>query len=195
VMALEQQGVKPGDGEVLVTGASGGVGGVAIAILSQLGFRVIASTGRVHEEGYLRDLGAAEVIDRRVLSEPGKPLQKERWAGAVDSVGSTTLANVCATTRYGGVVTACGLAQGMDFPVTVAPFILRAVSLIGIDSVMAPVERRRAAWDRLRTLDQSKLEAICREIQLDEVIECAPRLLAGEVRGRMIVNTGSSQSL
>lgn len=195
VMALEQQGVRPGDGEVLVTGASGGVGGVAIAILSQLGFRVIASTGRVHEEGYLRDLGAAEVIDRRVLSEPGKPLQKERWAGAVDSVGSTTLANVCATTRYGGVVTACGLAQGMDFPVTVAPFILRAVSLIGIDSVMAPVERRRAAWDRLKTLDQSKLEALCQEIQLDEVIECAPRLLAGEVRGRMIVNTGSGQSL
>lgn len=195
VMALEQQGVRPGDGEVLVTGASGGVGGVAIAILSQLGFRVIASTGRVHEEGYLRELGAAEVIDRRVLSEPGKPLQKERWAGAVDSVGSTTLANVCATTRYGGVVTACGLAQGMDFPVTVAPFILRAVSLIGIDSVMAPVERRRAAWDRLKTLDQSKLEALCQEIQLDEVIECAPRLLAGEVRGRMIVNTGSGQSL
>jgi acrylyl-CoA reductase (NADPH) len=195
VMALEQQGVKPGDGEVLVTGASGGVGGVATAILSQLGFRVIASTGRVHEEGYLRDLGAAEVMDRRVLSEPGKPLQKERWAGAVDSVGSTTLANVCATTRYGGVVTACGLAQGMDFPVTVAPFILRAVSLIGIDSVMAPVERRRVAWDRLKTLDQSKLEAICQEIQLDEVIECAPRLLAGEVRGRMIVNTGSGQSL
>ncbi len=189
VLALEKHGLAPGDGEVLVTGAAGGVGSVAIAILSKLGYRVVASTGRAAEASYLRSLGAAEVIDRAQLSAPGKPLGKERWAGAVDSVGSHTLANVCATTRYRGAVAACGLAQGMDFPATVAPFILRGVTLYGIDSVMAPRALRLEAWSRLaRDLDPNKLDAITREIGLDEAIGAARDVLAGKVRGRLVVN-------
>ena len=189
VMALERHGLRPGAGDVLVTGASGGVGSVAIAILSHLGHRVVASTGRPAEADYLRTLGAAEVIDRSVLGAPGKPLQKERWAGVVDTVGATTLANACAGTRYRGTVTACGLAGGMDFPATVAPFILRGVTLVGIDSVMAPVEERREAWARLaRDLDLAKLAAITREIGLGEAVPAASEVLAGKVRGRLVVD-------
>lgn len=164
VMALEAQGLKPGAGEVLVTGASGGVGSVAVALLSKLGYEVVAATGKAEEEGYLRQLGARTVIDRSSLSAPGKPLQKERWAGVVDAVGSHTLANACAQTRYGGAVAACGLAQGADLPASVMPFILRGVSLLGVDSVMAPLERRQRAWQRLaRDLDLSLLETIDRK--------------------------------
>ncbi len=190
VLALEQQGLRPGDGEVLVTGASGGVGSVATAILAHLGYRVVASTGKAGEAAFLTALGAAEVIDRQTLSEPGKPLQKERWAAVVDCVGSHTLANACAQTRYGGVVTACGLAQGMDFPASVAPFILRAVRLIGIDSVMAPRAAREQAWARLaRDLPADKLALItAAEIGLDEVIAMAGELMAGRVRGRVVVD-------
>jgi acrylyl-CoA reductase (NADPH) len=191
-MALQEQGVKSGDGEVLVTGASGGVGSVAISILSSWGYRVVASTGKLAEADYLRKLGAADIIDRAELSTPGKPLQKERWAGVVDSVGSHTLVNAVAQARYGGVVTACGLAQGLDFPASVAPFILRGVRLIGIDSVMAPKARRIAAWDRLaRDLDTAKLEAITSEIGLSEAIARAPDILAGKVRGRLVVNVNA----
>jgi acrylyl-CoA reductase (NADPH) len=175
-----------------VTGASGGVGSIAIAILAGWGYRVVASTGKLAEADYLTSLGAAEVIDRATLSAPGKPLQKERWAGVVDSVGSYTLANAVAQTRYGGVVTACGLAQGMDFPASVAPFILRGVRLIGIDSVMAPLPKRVAAWERLANeLDPSKLAAITREVGLAEAISLAPELLAGKLRGRLVVNTNA----
>ena len=189
VIALQDAGLEPTDGDVLVTGASGGVGSVAVALLAGLGFRVVASTGRTAEEPYLLDLGAAEVVDRAALSTPGKPLQKERWAGAVDSVGSHTLANVCAQMRYGGVVTACGLAQGMDFPASVAPFILRGVTLRGIDSVMASQERRRTAWTRLATdLDPGKLAAITRTIALGDAIDTAHALMAGHVRGRVVVD-------
>ena len=189
VLALERHGVRPADGEVLVTGASGGVGSVAVALLAKLGYKVVASTGRAAEAEYLRSLGAAEVIDRATLSAAGKPLQKERWAGAVDSVGSHTLANVCATTRYRGAVAACGLAQGMDFPATVAPFILRGVTLYGIDSVMAPKPLRLEAWSRLaRDLDPAKLEAITQEIPLAGAIPAASDLLAGKVRGRLVVD-------
>ncbi|MEK8050160.1 MDR family oxidoreductase [Ideonella sp. DXS22W] len=189
VLALERQGVKAGDGEILVTGASGGVGSVAVSLLHRLGHRVVASTGKADEAAYLQGLGAAEVIDRAALSAPGKPLQKERWAGVVDTVGSHTLANACASTRYGGVVTACGLAQGMDLPVTVAPFILRGVSLIGIDSVMAPRAQREAAWARLASdLDRVALQRIAQTIGLAEALEAAPRILAGGVRGRLVVD-------
>jgi acrylyl-CoA reductase (NADPH) len=189
VRALERHGIKPGDGEVLVTGASGGVGSIAVALLSRLGYSVVASTGRAGESDYLRSLGASEILDRAQLSAPGKPLGKERWAAAVDSVGSHTLANVCATTRYRGAVAACGLAQGMDFPATVAPFILRGVTLYGIDSVMAPTELRREAWSRLeRDLEPARLDAITREIALEEAIEAAGEVLAGKVRGRLVVN-------
>jgi acrylyl-CoA reductase (NADPH) len=189
VLALEEHGVKPGDGEVLVTGAGGGVGGVAVAVLSKLGFKVVASTGRTGEAEYLRSLGAAEIVDRAQLSAPGKPLGKERWAGVVDSVGSHTLANACATTKYRGAVAACGLAQGMDFPATVAPFILRGVTLYGIDSVMAPKALRLEAWTRLaRDLDPAKLEAITHEIGLGGAIAAAGELLAGKVRGRLVVD-------
>ena len=189
VMALERGGLRPGDGEVLVTGASGGVGGIAIALLSRLGHRVVASTGRLDEADYLRQLGAGDVIDRATLSAPGKPLQKERWAAAIDSVGSHTLANVCAQMRYGGLVAACGLAQGMDFPTSVAPFILRGVTLSGIDSVMAGQTRRRAAWTRLATdLDRDKLHAITRTIPLADVVGTAAELMAGRVRGRVVVD-------
>jgi len=189
-MALQEQGVDKRSGDILVTGASGGVGSIAIAILAGWGYRVVASTGKLAEADYLTSLGAAEVIDRAALSVPGKPLQKERWAGVVDSVGSQTLANAVAQTRYGGTVTACGLAQGMDFPASVAPFILRGVKLIGIDSVMAPLPKRVAAWERLANeLDSSKLATITREIGLAEAISLAPELLAGKVRGRLVVNT------
>lgn len=189
VMALEAQGLAPGDGDVLVTGAAGGVGSVAIALLSGLGHRVVASTGRASEADYLKSLGATEVIDRATLSAPGKPLQKERWAGVVDAVGSHTLANACAQTRYRGAVAACGLAQGMDFPASVAPFILRGVRLIGVDSVMCPMADRRVAWDRLsRELDLGKLDAMTTEIGLAEAIPQASELLAGKVRGRLVVD-------
>lgn len=189
VLALEKHGIAPGDGEILVTGASGGVGSVAVAVLSKLGYAVVASTGRAAEADYLRSLGAAEILDRAQLSAPGKPLGKERWAGAVDSVGSHTLANVCATTRYRGAVAACGLAQGMDFPATVMPFILRGVTLYGIDSVMAPRALRLEAWSRLaRDLDPAKLEAMTREVPLAGAIPAASDILAGKIRGRLVVD-------
>ena len=189
VMALERHGVKPDDGEILVTGANGGVGSVAVTLLARLGYKVVASTGRVNEADFLRSLGAADVIDRAQFSEPGRPLGKERWAGAIDSIGSHTLANVCATTRYRGTVTCCGLAGGMDFPATVAPFILRGVTLAGVDSVMAPKALRLEAWSRLaRDLDIAKLETITQEIGLGEVIETAGKLMDGKVRGRVVVD-------
>ncbi|MCB1906114.1 MAG: oxidoreductase [Rhodocyclaceae bacterium] len=189
VLALERFGVTPDHGEILVTGANGGVGSVAVAVLAKLGFTVVASTGRVDEADYLKSLGAAEIIDRAQFSEPGRPLGKERWAGAVDSVGSHTLANVCATTRYCGVVTACGLAQGMDLPATVAPFILRGVTLAGIDSVMCPRPQRLVAWERLAAdLDVAKLDLITHEIGLGEVIDAAGRLIEGKIRGRVVVD-------
>jgi acrylyl-CoA reductase (NADPH) len=188
-MALQEQGVGKDSGDILVTGASGGVGSVAISILSTWGYRVVASTGKLAEADYLKSLGAAEVIDRAELSAPGKPLQKERWAGVVDSVGSHTLANAVAQTRYGGTVAACGLAQGMDFPASVAPFILRGVKLIGVDSVMAPKEKRVAAWQRLaKDFDPAKLDRITQEIGLSEAIAHAPDILAGKVRGRIVVD-------
>lgn len=189
VLALERHGVTPERGEVLVTGANGGVGSVAIALLAKLGYRVAASTGRPEEAEYLRSLGAAEIVERASLSEPGRPLGRERWAGAIDSVGSHTLANVCASTRYGGCVAACGLAQGMEFPATVAPFILRGVTLAGIDSVMRPRADRLEAWSRLaRDLDKRLLAPITRTIGLEEVIPTAGELLAGKVRGRVVVD-------
>jgi acrylyl-CoA reductase (NADPH) len=192
VMALQEQGVDKNSGEVLVTGASGGVGSIAIALLAGLGYRVVASTGKLAEADYLQSLGAAEVIDRAALSAPAKPLQKERWAGVVDSVGSHTLANAVAQTRYGGAVAACGLAQGMDFPASVAPFILRSVKLIGIDSVMAPLPKRVAAWERLANeLDANKLATITQEIGLAQALTQAPELLAGKVRGRLVVNVNA----
>jgi acrylyl-CoA reductase (NADPH) len=190
VMALERHGVTPDRGEILVTGAAGGVGSFAVALLSKLGYRVVAMSGRVEEADYLKGLGAVEVLSRAEFSSPGKPLGRERWAGAVDVVGSHVLANVCATTNYGGVVAACGLAGGMDFPATVAPFILRGVTLAGIDSVMCPRPLRIAAWDRLtRDLETSKLDAISQVvIGLDEAIPVAASLLAGKVRGRVVVD-------
>jgi acrylyl-CoA reductase (NADPH) len=192
LMKLEAHGVKPGDGEVLVTGAAGGVGSVAISLLAARGYRVVASTGRLAEAGYLLGLGAADIIDRATLSAPGKPLARERWAGVIDSVGSQTLANACASTRYGGVVAACGLAQGMDLPATVAPFILRGVTLAGVDSVMAPRALREQAWQRLaEEVDRTKLEAMTSEIPLAEAIAAAPRLLAGGVRGRTVVKVAA----
>jgi acrylyl-CoA reductase (NADPH) len=188
VLALEQHGVKPGDGEVLVTGANGGVGGVAVALLSRLGYQVTASTGRMADAAHLQALGATQVMDRNELSNPGKPLAKERWAAVVDSVGSHTLANACASTKYGGCIAACGLAQGMDFPASVAPFILRGITLYGIDSVMAPLARREAAWARLaRDLDVAKLDAITTEITLTDAVGVAADLLDGRVRGRVVV--------
>jgi acrylyl-CoA reductase (NADPH) len=196
VQALQRHwdgaGVKPGSGEVLVTGAGGGVGGVAIALLAAMGHTVVASTGRLEETDYLKALGAADVMDRSSLSAAGKPMQKERWIGVVDSVGSHTLANACASTRYGGAVAACGLAQGMDFPASVAPFILRGVTLYGIDSVMAPLAKREAAWQQLaRDLDRKKLQAITKEIGLAEALNAGPAILAGQVRGRLVVNVNS----
>lgn len=189
VLALERHGVTPSQGEVLVTGAAGGVGTVAVALLAKLGYTVVASTGRPDESGFLKALGAAEIIDRATLSNPGKPLAKERWAGAVDTVGSHTLANVCASTRYRGVVAACGLAQGMDLPATVAPFILRGVTLAGVDSVYCPRVDRLVAWERLgRDLDVAKLESLTSEIGLSEAVAKASELLAGQVRGRVVVD-------
>jgi acrylyl-CoA reductase (NADPH) len=191
VMALERRGIKPDRGPVVVTGAAGGVGSVAIAILAKHGFHVIASTGRAQESEYLKSLGAAEIIDRTELSGPAKPLGKERWAAGVDSVGSHTLVNVLSMTKYGGAVAACGLAQGLDLPGSVAPFILRAVSLLGIDSVYCPQAIRREAWRRLATgLDRKKLAAMITEIPLARVIEVGPAILAGKVRGRTLVRIG-----
>jgi acrylyl-CoA reductase (NADPH) len=188
VLALEKQGVSPNSGPIVVTGAAGGVGSVAIAVLSKLGYHIIASTGRASEEGYLKGLGAAEVIDRNELSGPAKPLAKERWAGGIDSVGSNTLANLLSMTRYGGAIAACGLAAGMDLPSSVAPFILRGVCLLGIDSVMCPIPQRKTAWSRLATdLDPTKLSEITHEISLDQVIGEGARILAGQVRGRIVV--------
>lgn len=188
-MALAENGVKPEHGEVLVTGASGGVGSVAVAILAARGYRVVASTGKTAEADYLKSLGATDVMDRAELSAPGKPLQKERWAGVVDSVGSHTLANAVAQVRYGGTVAACGLAQGMDFPASVAPFILRGVKLIGVDSVMAPIDRRIAAWSNLASeIKPDTLEKITQQISLADTLAWAPKILAGEVRGRLVVD-------
>lgn len=190
IMALEKNGVTPDKGDVLVTGANGGVGSFAIALLAKLGYRVVASTGRLGESDYLTSLGAAEIIDRATLAEPGRPLAKERWAGAIDSVGSHTLANICASTRYWGTVATCGLAQGMDFPASVAPFILRGVTLAGIDSVMRPRQDRIDAWARLaRDLDVSLLPLISREIGFSEVVETAHLLMDGQIRGRIVVDT------
>src|SRR5437763_12893685 len=191
VMALERHGVTPERGPIVVTGAAGGVGSVAIAVLSKLGFKVIAATGRLQEEPYLRGLGASEILDRKELSAAGKPLARERWAGGSDAVGSTTLANVLSATRYGGAVAACGLAGGMDLPTYVAPFILRAVSLLGIDSVMCPQSVRREAWKRLASdLDRGKLQAMTREISLVEVLEAGQAIIDGQVRGRIVVKIG-----
>ncbi len=188
VLALERHGVKPAQGPAIVTGAAGGVGSVAVALLSKLGYHVIASTGRTSEADYLKSLGAAEILDRAELSAPAKPLGKERWGAGIDSVGSATLANVISMTKYGGAIAACGLAQGMDLPSSVAPFILRGVSLLGIESVMCPIEWRRQAWKRLADdLDRKKLAAMTTEIGLGKVIETAPSILAGKVRGRIVV--------
>jgi acrylyl-CoA reductase (NADPH) len=188
VLALEDHGVKPAMGEVLVTGATGGVGSVAVALLGRLGYTVVAATGKASEEAYLKHLGAASVIDRASLSAPGKPFQKERWAGVVDAVGSHTLANALAQTRYGGVVAACGLAQGMDLATSVMPFILRGVTLAGVDSVMAPLAKRQRAWDRLaRDLDPALLESMIDEVGLDAAIAKAHDLMSGSVRGRIVV--------
>ena len=188
VLALEKHGLSPKRGPVVVTGAAGGVGSVATAVLSKLGYHVIASTGRAAEADYLKHIGAAEIIDRNELAGPAKPLAKERWAGGVDSVGSTTLANLLSMTKYGGAIAACGLAAGMDLPSSVAPFILRGVCLLGIDSVMCPIEPRRAAWQRLAAdLDRAKLSEITHEISLDEVPQWGAKILAGEVRGRIVV--------
>ncbi|WP_105133093.1 acrylyl-CoA reductase (NADPH) [Burkholderia sp. BE12] len=192
VMALERHGVRPDDGEIVVTGAAGGVGSVATAILAQLGYRVVAVTGRPADADYLRQLGAADILDRASFSTPGKPLGKERWAGAVDVAGSHVLANVCATTRYRGVVTACGLAAGMDFPATVAPFILRGVTLVGIDSVMCPRAERLEAWRRLASdLDVEKLGAIGHQVGLADAIPLAAELIDGKVRGRIVVDVNA----
>ena len=188
VLALEKHGLTPKHGPVVVTGAAGGVGSVATAVLSKLGYHVIASTGRMSEAAYLRQIGAAELIDRAELSGPAKPLAKERWAGGIDSVGSTTLANVLSMTKYGGAVAACGLAAGMDLPSSVGPFILRGVCLLGIESVMCPIEQRRTAWHRLASdLDRTKLAEITQEIALDDVIGTGSKILDGQVRGRIVV--------
>ena len=189
VMAIEKEGITPRHGDVLVTGATGGVGSYAVALLAKRGFRVVASTGKTSEEAYLKSLGAAEIVDRGTLCAPGKPLQKERWGAVVDSVGSHTLANACAQTVGEGVVAACGLAQGMDFPVTVAPFILRGVTLAGINSVTAPRERRERAWAMLASdIAPSTHDAVTETIGLAQAIERAPDVLAGRVRGRLVVD-------
>jgi acrylyl-CoA reductase (NADPH) len=188
VLALEKHGLSPRSGPIVVTGAAGGVGSVATAVLSKLGYHVIASTGRMSETDYLKGLGATEVIDRAELSGPAKPLAKERWAGGVDSVGSTTLANLLSMTKYGGAIAACGLAAGMDLPSSVAPFILRGVCLLGIDSVMCPIEQRTLAWSRLASdLDHAKLSDITHEIGMDEVVAYGAKILGGQVRGRIVV--------
>ncbi|MCR5857904.1 MDR family oxidoreductase [Mesorhizobium sp. J428] len=194
VMALERHGITPDRGPIVVTGAAGGVGSVAIAILSKLGYHVIASTGRVSEEAYLKELGAAEIISRDELSGPAKPLAKERWAGGVDAVGSHTLANVLSMTSYGGAIAACGLAQGMDLPTSVAPFILRGVSLLGIDSVMAPKALRLEAWKRIGTdLDHAKLSAISTRIGFDGIIDAAKAIIDGRIRGRVVIDMADAK--
>ena len=191
VMALERAGITPDRGPIVVTGAAGGVGSVAVALLAKLGYQVSASTGRVQEANYLKSLGASEIVNREELSAPAKPLAKERWAGGIDTVGSTTLANVLSQIRYGGAVAACGLAGGMDLPTTVAPFILRGVSLIGIDSVMCPQKLRREAWKRLDSdLDRAKLADMTTEIGLFDVIEAGRQIVEGRVRGRLVVKIG-----
>jgi len=188
VIALEKHGITPDKGEILVTGANGGVGSFAITILAKLGYTVVASTGRVDQAEYLKKLGATEVIDRATLSEPGRPLARERWAAAIDSTGSHTLANICASLKYGGVVAACGLAQGMDLPATVMPFILRGITLAGIDSVMRPTQDRVEAWDRLATiLEAGVFDDIAKEISLEQAIATAEQLISGKVRGRVVV--------
>lgn len=189
IMALETFGLSPDRGEVLVTGASGGVGGFAINLLAKLGYHVVASTGRIQESAYLRSLGAKEVVDRTQFSGPGKPLGKERWAGAIDNVGSHTLANVCATLKRRAAVASCGMAQGIDFPASVAPFIIRGVTLIGIDSVLCPMTERLMAWDRLiHTLDISKISEITHSRPLSEAMSAAEDVLAGKVRGRVVID-------
>ena len=189
VMALQEHGLHPGDGEVLVTGAAGGVGSIAVAVLVKLGYTVVASTGRLSESDYLKSLGATTIMDRNELASPSKPLGKERWAAVVDTVGSHTLANACATTRWDGAVAACGLAQGMDFPATVAPFILRGVTLYGINSVTTPRPKREMVWQRLaKDLPMDKLDAMIQEISLTRALTIAPEILAGQVRGRLVVN-------
>ena len=189
VMALERQGVTPDKGDIIVSGAVGGVGSVAVSLLAKLGYSVIASTGRPEQADYLKELGASDIVNRDELSAPGRPLGKERWAGAVDTVGSHTLANICAGTKYGGVVTACGLAQGMDFPATVAPFILRGVILYGIDSVFCPIDTRIEAWNRLaQDLDTKHIDLITNEIKLSDAIAAADDLMKGTIRGRAVVN-------
>lgn len=189
VEALVSHGLTPDRGEVLVTGASGGVGSIAIALLARLGFQIVAATGKANEADYLKALGASQIIDRNELSQPGKPMQKERWAGVVDSVGSHTLANACAQTKYRGFVAACGLAQGMDFPASVAPFILRGVSLLGIDSVMAPREPREKAWTRLaRDLDSAAIDRVSSVIGLEQTLQAAEDIVAGKIRGRVVVD-------
>ncbi|MDE1953632.1 MAG: oxidoreductase [Betaproteobacteria bacterium] len=188
VLAIARHGVQAADGEVLVTGATGGVGSVALGLLAQRGYRVVAATGKPGEADYLRELGAAEIIDRAALSAPGKPLQKERWAAVIDTAGSHILANACAQTRWGGVVAACGLAQGMDFPTSVAPFILRNVTLVGVDSVMQPLAARRAAWDALAAeIDLARLERMAHDVSLDQVPQTAAGIMAGQSRGRAVV--------
>jgi acrylyl-CoA reductase (NADPH) len=191
VMALERAGIEPSRGPVIVTGAAGGVGSVAVALLAKLGYTVAASTGRPEEADYLRGLGATDIIERKELAGPARPLGKERWAAGIDSVGSTTLANVIAMTRYGGAIAACGLAGGMDLPTSVAPFILRGVSLLGIDSVMCPLPLRQQAWQRLETdFDRSKIAAMTSEIGLADVIAAGRRIIDGKVRGRIVVKIG-----
>lgn len=191
VIALEKHGVTPDSGEILVTGANGGVGSYAIAILAKLGYTVVASTGRVSESSYLKSLGASEVIDRSELCESGRPLAKERWAGVIDSVGSHTLVNACASTRYGGIVAACGLAQGMDLPGTVAPFILRGITLAGIDSVMRPLADREEAWQQIADiLDDDIYQGVAKEIDLNDVCDMAEALINGKVQGRVVVKIG-----
>lgn len=188
VMALEKHGIKPSDGKILVTGANGGVGNISIILLNQLGYQIIASTGRPEESAHLSYLGANEIIHRTELSTPGKALNKETWAGVIDTVGSHTLVNACAGTQYRGAVAACGLAGGMDFPGTVAPFILRGITLYGIDSVMAPIELRRQAWERLAIeLDKVKLNTLLTEISLDNALETSNKILDGKIRGRVVV--------
>jgi len=192
VMALERYGIKPSSGPIIVTGANGGVGSVAISILSKLGYHVIASTGRVNESDFLKELGASEIIDRAEFSEAGRPLGKERWAGGIDAVGSHTLANLLAQTNYGGAVAACGLAQGFDLPASVMPFILRGVALLGVDSVMASKELRKEAWSRIATdLDMNKLEALITEIGFDDIIQSATDIVDGKIRGRVVVDMQS----
>ncbi len=192
VMALEQQGVNPDQGEILVTGAAGGVGSVAISLLAKLGYNVVASSGRPEEKDYLLSLGATQVMDRNELSEKGRPLAKERWAGAIDVAGSHTLANICASMKYGGTVAACGLAQGYDLPATVMPFILRGVTLAGIDSVYRPKADRIAAWNRLaEDLDLTHLDAIMTEITLGQALETAQEQMQGLTRGRFVVNVNA----